>query len=582
MASFSPRLHHSISILQSSLLWISLLFRVFSHAYICPTQITRSSRDGYNKQCRNWLFNDGSFCVHGKNFKKPHDFGRIPRRKLTARMSQVDVSWRVDMNQTESEGAVMGEDRLDAFLSWSAESLKEHEIINSAASMPQVDVTWEDTTQTQNRIKEDTIETLHSSLTDPSRFLEISDTLDTENSFQELNVLHSIEAFSETDLDLLDALSEDDTIKNKSTSLSSDIGNNDFIMVEEAKEPALKLLPDADRDIWFARVLLLAAAALYGTNFTLVKILDQSMPVGASTALRFGIAGLITLPWFLPKFHFNQKQSHKNAPEKELSISIDTVNGFYLDDEALKRFMDVSLAGLEIGFWVSIGYIAQALGLETVDASKSAFICSLAVVFVPILDSLTGKIPSSKNMIGAALAVAGVGVLEFGGSSSVPSSASIVSNGDLLSLIQPVAFGMGFWRMESAMRRFPTEATRLTAAQLLGVGTVSVICCALGVGGNAPPSHDEIMGWLMDPNILGALLWTGCITTALTIYMETIAMKTLSAAETTLIFSTEPIWASLFAAVMMGERFGLSAATGAALIIGGCVFSNLKLGEDDH
>ena len=58
--------------------------------------------------------------------------------------------------------------------------------------------------------------------------------------------------------------------------------------------------------------------------------------------------------------------------------------------------------------------------------------------------------------------------------------------------------------------------------------------------------------------------------------METIALKTLTAAETTLLFSSEPLWGAAFAAFFVGERFGLNAAFGAALIVGGCVYSNIE------
>jgi len=76
---------------------------------------------------------------------------------------------------------------------------------------------------------------------------------------------------------------------------------------------------------------------------------------------------------------------------------------------------------------------------------------------------------------------------------------------------------------------------------------------------------------------MSALLWTGVVTTSITCYMETTAMKTLSAAETTLIYQTEPLWGALVAACIFGERFGLSAVIGGGLIIGGCSMSNFGL-----
>jgi len=57
--------------------------------------------------------------------------------------------------------------------------------------------------------------------------------------------------------------------------------------------------------------------------------------------------------------------------------------------------------------------------------------------------------------------------------------------------------------------------------------------------------------------------------------METVALKTLSAAETTLIFSTEPLFGAAFAGVVANEYLGMDDAIGAASIIGGCIVSGM-------
>eukprot|EP00545_Synedropsis_sp_CCMP1620_P002580 CAMPEP_0119008324 /NCGR_PEP_ID=MMETSP1176-20130426/3611_1 /TAXON_ID=265551 /ORGANISM="Synedropsis recta cf, Strain CCMP1620" /LENGTH=501 /DNA_ID=CAMNT_0006960635 /DNA_START=110 /DNA_END=1615 /DNA_ORIENTATION=+ len=308
----------------------------------------------------------------------------------------------------------------------------------------------------------------------------------------------------------------------------------------EADAPSLSEEEQSKQDaIRNARLLLIGAAALYGTNFSFVKILGDIMPVGVSSTLRFGLAALFTLPWLIPK-----------------------------SNESKAAVIGATLGGLEVGMWNSIGYVAQAVGLETTDASKSAFICSLAVVVVPLLDFLFGKKLLPREIAGVVLAVLGVAVLELGGGADFE-----LTSGDICSLIQPLAFGLGFWKMEKSMRKYPDHANRSTAAQLLAVfGVSGVYASIVGV-----PDMDQIMVWVHDPMILAALFWTGCITTALTVYMETLALKTLSAAETTLIFSTEPLWGAACASVVVGEQLGIPTAIGGALILGGCVYSNLGL-----
>eukprot|EP00538_Stauroneis_constricta_P013192 CAMPEP_0119547542 /NCGR_PEP_ID=MMETSP1352-20130426/1638_1 /TAXON_ID=265584 /ORGANISM="Stauroneis constricta, Strain CCMP1120" /LENGTH=567 /DNA_ID=CAMNT_0007592489 /DNA_START=164 /DNA_END=1867 /DNA_ORIENTATION=- len=299
-------------------------------------------------------------------------------------------------------------------------------------------------------------------------------------------------------------------------------------------------------DVGRARLLLLASAALYGTNFSLVKILGDSMPVGVSSTLRFALATLATLPWLLP--------SDK-------------------DDASFSDTLKVAWLGFEVGAWNSIGYIAQAIGLETTDASKSAFICSLAVVTVPLLEFATGKTLKGREWAGALLAVLGVGMLELGGV-DLQSGQPLLSRGDLLSFVQPIAFGIGFWRVERVMAEFPTQANRATAAQLLAVFLASAGYMFLSTDVGTLQTYPW-QDWLTDPSILFSLFWTGVITTALTILMETRALRTLTAAETTLIFSTEPLFGTAFAAAVMGEQLGAGAALGSVLILAGCLYSNL-------
>jgi len=315
-------------------------------------------------------------------------------------------------------------------------------------------------------------------------------------------------------------------------------------------------------EVWKARSLLIVAAALYGTNFSFVKLLGETLPVGVSLSIRFALAALVTLPWLF---------------EGEIIF----------DDEILGGGINLDIVtatwlGFEVGLWNSIGYVAQAVGLETTPASKSAFICSLAVVVVPLLNFFfaEGKKIETRQWIGAILAVAGVGVLELSGGDGVATATTTagsflsLSRGDLLSLVQPFAFGIGFWKIENALQRYPTEARRLTAAQLLAVFMAS-LCYGLSATDSATLASIDWSAIVTSPMVLFSLFWTGVITTALTIYMENKAMETLSATEATVIFATEPLWGTAFAATVMGEQLGLNSVIGAAFIMTACFYSNL-------
>ena len=54
-------------------------------------------------------------------------------------------------------------------------------------------------------------------------------------------------------------------------------------------------------------------------------------------------------------------------------------------------------------------------------------------------------------------------------------------------------------------------------------------------------------------------------------------MEKVSAAESAVIFATEPIWSTAFAAAVLGETIGCNTGLGAVLIILACTWSSVGL-----
>jgi hypothetical protein len=77
---------------------------------------------------------------------------------------------------------------------------------------------------------------------------------------------------------------------------------------------------------------------------------------------------------------------------------------------------------------------------------------------------------------------------------------------------------------------------QLTSSQLISI-TALMIGTLLWTwrGIDGIPDWSQFVTWFSNPIILQAVLWTGIVTTALTIFIETQTLKTLSAAETTML-----------------------------------------------
>jgi drug/metabolite transporter (DMT)-like permease len=278
------------------------------------------------------------------------------------------------------------------------------------------------------------------------------------------------------------------------------------------------------------RTILLIVAALYGTNFGSIKVMQETLPPSTAALLRFTLALGALSPYLA------------STPR------------------ALWR------PGLEIGLWVALGYVVQGIGLDSgSSASTAAFLCSLAVVVCPLLDKLDGVKIARKTWGAAGLAVLGVAVLEITGGKPP-------STGDLWSLLQPVGFGMGFWKIEKVMRDFPGKGKELTAIQLVVVWVMGALWSLYDNGGSLP-DFAQVSGTMAQLPVAAAVLWTGLITTALTVLLQTTSLGVLSSSETTVLYSTEPVWAAAFASVVLGEEISVNTLVGGAMIMAACILS---------
>lgn len=295
--------------------------------------------------------------------------------------------------------------------------------------------------------------------------------------------------------------------------------NEDAFEVDKIIKPA---------QVWITRVQVLLVAFLYGTNFGVVKLMGEEIPVSMAAALRFTLAVIALSPLLA--------QVRK----------------------------EVIPQGLEIGFWVTLGYIVQAVGLETVEASKMGFLCALIVVVCPVLEAVSGGKISKGQWYSVAVAVVGAGFLELGGTVRP-------AIGDLFGLVQPVGFGVALWKCEQVQREYPDQGGAITALQLV----VTMFASWLWViwDNQGLPSVESITGALNSAEMGAAVLWTGLITTALTVFLQTTSVSKLSSQEATVLISTEPIWAALFSSVLLQEVIGPNAFIGGGLIVGACIFS---------
>jgi drug/metabolite transporter (DMT)-like permease len=319
------------------------------------------------------------------------------------------------------------------------------------------------------------------------------------------------------------------------------------------------------------RAVIVVLCALWASNFAVAKLVMAEPGVDSSlyALSRFGVAVTSLAPFAI--------RSVVKAQDNE-----ETDTEPMIDLETLK-------AAVLCGSWVAFGYLGQTVGLLTTTASKSCVICSMHCVFVALVAEVWRVQKASKEavihnnndaaqfdvsqLIPAAVAVIGVAIVELTGSGGSPTI------GDALSFSQPIGFGMGYLILENIMARKPEAALPVSAIKLTVVMVASFLmfeASPLLHGGTISDIIFKVPDFspiLQSPTALGGILYTGLVTTALALWVESTAFVNVPATDASLILTTEPLFAAGFGAVALGETFGTSDYIGASLIVGACALS---------
>ena len=349
-------------------------------------------------------------------------------------------------------------------------------------------------------------------------------------------------------------------------------------------------------------LLMLAVAMLWGSNFPAVKAtMEAGVAAPIAAAARFSIAAVALLPLM------------RGDGESDEPLPPGLVKG-----------------GLECGGWLALGYISQALALQNLPAGAVAFLASLQVVFVPLVLTFTGSAFTPRLALAAALCVGGVGLLESGGIGTATVVPTVVAMGPLaavkggasaaataaaaaaaaaaeqaaqqqeqvaaaaaeaasgpdltatlLALLQPVGFGTSYLRIEALLKEYPTAGLQLSSLQLTSNALIALAWCALDAlvfssGGDAASAAGGFdLSALQQPAVVGGLLYTGLISTALTVLLQTRALGMLPATDSSVIVATEPLWAAGLASVLLSETLDKDAQIGGAMILAGCLANTL-------
>ncbi|HYN85507.1 MAG TPA: DMT family transporter [Pyrinomonadaceae bacterium] len=251
-------------------------------------------------------------------------------------------------------------------------------------------------------------------------------------------------------------------------------------------------------------------------------------------------------------------------------------------------------AGATLGLLLGAGLAGQTVGQVYTTAAKSAFVTGLTTPLVPFVAYLLFRArPSRENFVGVALASVG-GLLILAPRGEQLTTAAVggaaVNAGDVITLFCTVLFAAHITLMSLYARRHDvrrlTVAQILTAAALLAAawGALQIYSAASGAGAQQMPRafEREFAPLAVNAAVLWRFAYMVVVATVLNFLLWTWAQGRMSATHAAIIFSLEPVFATLFAVALRGAGEwpgGWAANAGAALIIAGVVVSELRWGR---
>jgi len=271
-----------------------------------------------------------------------------------------------------------------------------------------------------------------------------------------------------------------------------------------------------------ADLLLVAASAVWGVSFVVVKdALAAASPL-IFLAARFSIATLVLAPLVHLRGGFAKAELRAGA------------------------LLTVLLAS---------GFATQAFGLQYTTPARSAFIVALSSAVAPIIALVVLKHRLAWQLL-FALVAATLGIYFL----TAPESGGL-NRGDLWTLVTAVVFGGHIVAVSEFSKRF--DAQRLVWLQLPGTAVATLLAAVL----------IEPIRFQWSWGLGAAILFLGVMSTAVALVWQMRAQREMSSARASLLFCLEPVFAAVTSWLFWGETFSLNQGLGAGLILAGMVLA---------
>ena len=267
-----------------------------------------------------------------------------------------------------------------------------------------------------------------------------------------------------------------------------------------------------------AQIGLVLITMIWGITFVMVKNALNDAPPFMFATLRFGLA------FFISAIYLNRKISMINKQE--------------------------IVAGIVCGFLLFSGYACQNFGLILTTPSKSAFITSVSVIFVPILLVLF-RWQKINFKIWGVVCFTTIGLYILLNPMGVG-----INLGDIITFGCALSFAFHIIFQDVYLNK-KVDIVRFFIMQVFFVSLFSLVCSFVF----------ESTQIVISQRLIVAILVTGILATLVAIIIMIWAQTILAPTETAILLSLEPVFAALFSVFFAGEVLGVYGWVGGMIIV---------------
>ncbi len=291
---------------------------------------------------------------------------------------------------------------------------------------------------------------------------------------------------------------------------------------------------------FFAEGALLLTTFLWGVTFVVIKLSLTDVSPLLFVSLRFTLAALIIFPFMLNILKTSKKE--------------------------------VLIGGIILGILNFAGYATQTIGLKYTSATKSGFITGTFVIFTPILQLIIEKrAPKKENIIGIFLVLLGLAFLSSKGNAIFDIFKELGENfniGDFFTLLCAIVFAAYIVYLDMISHKIDYKLLVFFQIAVTGI-------CGWIFTYFLSASGLEKISFTVSGTVIFAVIYTALMATVIATTLQTKYQKFVTPTKAAIIFSFEPIFAALFAFLIINERITSFGFIGCIFIFTGLLVSEL-------